>query len=207
MTVNENPSGRGFAAAILAGGRASRYGGVPKGLIEVEPGVSILERTIREIREAGASEIVIVANDPEPYERFGLQIVPDLRRGIGPLGGIEAALAHFGGKCEAVLFLPCDLPGMTSGVISSLLQAFEEMGAPVVFAETELFFEQPLCAVVHNGLYFDIVRLVDEGVRKVADAWMALGAVSVHFDDPWRFFNVNSPEDMQRWRERKQDCA
>jgi molybdopterin-guanine dinucleotide biosynthesis protein A len=199
MMVCANSTAGKFAAAILAGGKASRYGGAPKGLLEAAPGVSILEKTLREITAAGIKEIIILANEPGPYERFGLPIVPDIRPGIGPLGGIEAGLAHFAGRYDAVLFLPCDLPGITASEISALLSSFEA-GASVVFAETGHFFEQPLCAVVHNDLLGTISRLINEGWRKVSDVWRELGAAQVRFDDPTPFFNVNTPEDMVKWR-------
>ena len=35
---------------------------------------------------------------------------PLLRQGIGPLGGIEAALVRASGRGGATVFLPCDLP-------------------------------------------------------------------------------------------------
>jgi len=186
--------------AILAGGTASRYGGTAKGLLEVRPGRTIVEHLIEEMSAAGVAEVVIVANTPEPYERFGRKVVPDLRPGNGPLGGIETALMHYGDSRDAVLFCPCDLPGLTRREISRLLAAYRAKPGGVVVAETDDFFWHPLCSVVHNDLLPRVTEALDRGVRSVHELWRQLGAVPVHFDDETPFFNVNTPEDLARWR-------
>ena len=170
-------------------------------------GASILENTIREVTSSGVEEITIAANDPEPYKPYGLPVIPDLRPGIGPLGGIEAGLAHYARRYEAVLFLPCDLPGITSREISALISAFDNESGLIVFAQAGHFFDQPLCTIVPNALHQAISKAIDDGKRKVGDVWRELGAVVVHFDDPAPFFNVNTPEDMARWHASRKETS
>jgi len=105
-----------IAAAILAGGRASRWQGRPKGLATLPDGRPMLAHTIAALRAVGLDDIAVIANDPTLYLHLGPPVVPDLRPGNGPLGGIEAALAHFQGRARAVLILPCDLPSLTPAV-------------------------------------------------------------------------------------------
>lgn len=200
-SVPEAHSNAGIGSAVLSGGKASRYGGVAKGLIDVEPGLTILARTVQEIVCAGVPEVVILANDSEPYRSIGLPVAADLRHGVGPLAGIEAGLAYYEGRYRAVIFLPCDLPGITRKEIATLLSAFEAGGEEVVFAETGVFFEHPLCAVVHIGLREAISNAIDAGRTKVGELWHDFGGVAVHFEDPTPFSNVNTPEDMARWRQ------
>ena len=190
-----------IAAVVLAGGKGSRYGGVAKGLLEPSPGVCILEGTIAEIRSSGIERIAISANDADPYAAFGLTVIPDLRPGLGPIGGIEAGLAHFRSEeYGAVLFLPCDLPAITRQEISKLISKFSESGAHAVYAQDGSFFDHPLCAVVHIALLDDVTGLIDEGHRKIADAWARLGAAPVPFEDAAPFYNVNTPADFARWK-------
>ena len=190
------------AGAILAGGMASRYGGTAKGLLEARPGLTIIGALIDEMMGAGLSSVVISADDPEPYRRFGLDVVPDQRPGLGPLGGIQAALAHCDGRSDAVLFCPCDLPGMTRREISTLIEAHGDAPGGLVVAETRGFFWHPLCCVVHNALNCGISEAIDAGERGVGRLWHTLGATVVHFADESPFFNVNSPEDLAEWRSR-----
>ena len=191
---------RKTAAVILAGGGAHRYGGAPKGLIELSPSLTILARTVAEIRSSGVDDIAISANDGESYRAFGLPIIPDLRIGLGPIGGIEAGLAHFRLDHEAVLFLPCDLPAITCREISRLISEFHESGACVVYAEDAGFLSHPLCTVMRNDLRPEISRLIDEGRRKLTEIWEKLGGEPVMFEADRPFFNVNTPADLARWR-------
>lgn len=200
MRGSDLDSSMRIAAIVLAGGRGARYGGVAKGLLELSPGVSMLERTIAEILSSGVEDVAISANDPEPYWSFGLTAIPDLRPGLGPIGGIEAGLEHFRGEHEAVVFVPCDLPAITRQEISKLISKFNESGAQVVYAQDGLFVSQPLCAVVHSDLLAAIRGLVAEGHRKVADMWARLGGVAVQFEDAAPFYNVNTPADLARWK-------
>lgn len=198
--LDMNQSKVKVAAAILAGGGAARHSGLSKGLLEVAPGISIIDHEITQLTSAGLDEIIIVANDPEPYRHCGLQIIPDLQPGIGPLGGIEAALAHYGSCYDATLVLPCDLPGITTEEISRLQAAFINNSALVAVAVTDGFFWQPLCTIVHNASLPAVRRAIDAGQRRPLLVWRSLGALGVYFDDATPFFNVNSPQDLTRWR-------
>ena len=76
-------SAANVAAAILAGGSGSRMGaGVVKGLLPVG-GQRIIDRQLAVLRPL-FSEVLIAANDPEPWADLGLRVVPD-RIVSGPL--------------------------------------------------------------------------------------------------------------------------
>jgi molybdopterin-guanine dinucleotide biosynthesis protein A len=201
---NRTPTIRG---AILAGGRATRYGGAPKGLLEAAPGISIVERLVSELASAGVDDVLIVTNSLRDYRRLGLPLIPDIRPGLGPLAGIEAALAHYSDTCEAVLFLPCDLPAITARELRCLMDAFAASAAPVAVAVAEPFLWQPLCAVVHNALRETVSRALDEGRRSVRELWQEVGAIPVYFPDAAPFLNVNTAEDMAGWRALREETA
>ncbi len=193
-----------IAFALLAGGRASRYGGIPKGLLKRPDGATLVEHLLQVAAAAGLEQRILVANDAEPYKVFGCTIVGDLRPGCGPLGGIEAALAHFSREGGGVLFLPCDLPGMTASVPAALREAFASRGKGVAAARTDGFSWHPLCSVVHIHERRAVAEALDRGELGVGRLWDRLGAEAVDFPDPSPFFNVNSPEDMDAWRKRRE---
>jgi len=190
---------RRLLGAILAGGRASRYGGRPKGLLEIAPGLSIIENEVRQLRRAGLSEVVLVAGEKQPYSHLGLEVIPDLRADCGPLGGIEAALAWARGRFEATLFLPCDLPGITAKEIRRLRRAFGTGGVRVAVCTVGACGFEPLCTVVHNDLLPQITLALDRGERSPGRLWRALGALEVPCPDPAAFHNVNEPADLAAW--------
>jgi molybdopterin-guanine dinucleotide biosynthesis protein A len=194
-----------IAGAILAGGRASRMGGVPKGALENSRGVSIVGHLINEFRLAGILQIVILANDPHPYQKYGVEIIPDSRTGIGPIGGIEAGLRHLAGQCDGVMFVPCDMPNITAKELLTLKEAFIHSDAKIVSAETGPFFWHPLCAVVHNDMAPPIISAIDRGQRKIQELWRQLGADRVKFAEKAAFININSFLDVNRWRENRDE--
>lgn len=191
-------------AAILAGGNARRLGGVQKGLLAAAAGVTIIERLILLLRGSGLADIVIIANDAAPYAGCGCEILPDLRLGHGPLGGIEAALTRSSLVAEATLFLPCDLPAITAGEIGGLLAAFRQSAARIVYAQTGAF-SHPLCSVVHNGCLPQVSAAIECGERKVSRLWQQLGALGVPFANERAFFNVNTSSDLASWQGEKRE--
>src|SRR5512138_2692613 len=77
--------------ALVAGGRATRLAGVPKGLLRVE-GEPIAARTLRIFGGLFGARLV-VANDPAPYAALGAPVVGDRFPGKGAPAGVHAALA------------------------------------------------------------------------------------------------------------------
>jgi molybdenum cofactor guanylyltransferase len=184
-----------LAAAILAGGKAKRLGGIAKGAIDVG-GVSFAQRLIDQLAQVNVGDVRIVANDPSPYLGCGVEIIGDRRRGHGPLGGIEAALLELTGRADATVLVPCDTPGLTATELGRLIDAFAVADAPGVCARTGEFFWHPLCAVVHNDLAPQISAAIDAQTRSVQKLWRTLGVEPVDFDDDAPFVNINTPEDL-----------
>lgn len=197
--MESKPDNLAIAGAILAGGKASRLGGAPKGLPDFGREMSIIEHEIEKLNAAGISDLIIVSNDPQLCATLKREVIMDLRPGLGPLGGIEAALSFYSRRFHATLFLPCDLPYITAREITSLIRGFMETEANVVVAVSGEFNWEPLCAIVNNDLLPAISRAIDEGERKVREVWRDLGLALVHFPDPSPFFNLNTPGDLARW--------
>jgi len=197
---------RKLGAAILAGGAARRYGGEDKASLDCGDGRTIVRRLLDELAAAGLEEVVICADERRRYEALGAAVVADLRRGAGPLGGIEAALAHYHGRADGVVLLPCDLPAISAGEILALMDAFRAGRGRIVVARTSDSLRHPLCAVVPGGLLPEVTAALDAGELGVGELWRKLGAAEVPFEDEAPFFNVNAPGDMAAWRERNRPC-
>jgi len=196
------------AAAILTGGKASRYSSKEKGLIEFSPGISIVKHLVQEVRWAGIEEMVLCGGREESYRDLRLPAIPDRFAHKGPLAGIEAALDYFATSFDGVLFLPCDMPAVSSKEIYRLNEAFCcgcETKEEIVTAETGDFFWHPLCSVVHIGLLPEIRKALVEGRLSIGRLWKELDARPVHFDREERFININSPEDLSAFLKRKEN--
>lgn len=196
---------KGSAAAIIAGGCASRLGGMAK------PFVSIGSQTIAERQMAVLRPIfdrlLVVANDPAPWRAFGLEVFPDRQPGLGPMGGIEAALAAVvgAGGDRSVVCVAGDLPFLSA----PLLEALRD-GAPgaLALAPRRGRRIEPLCARYAAALLpmvsararageLALHRLLDEaGARWIEDT-----ALDELDPEGRSFFNVNGPEDLRRAEE------
>jgi molybdopterin-guanine dinucleotide biosynthesis protein A len=189
-----------LAASILAGGKATRLGGRPKGHIELPDGRTLIARLIGVVREVGIDEVVISANDSAPYQHLGLPVIADRRSDAGPLAGIEAALHYFAGMAEAVVVLSTDLSSLRAGHLSALLSAVPE-DLTVVCAciragehDKECRVE-PLVAVVSTALRDTLTEFLDQGGRRVRDFYAAHSPVIVPLPAS-ALTNINTPEDL-----------
>jgi len=191
-----------LGAAILAGGRARRYGGADKSALDCGDGRKILQKLLDELAGADLGDAIVCANDPGPFEGLHLPVVADLRPDCGPLGGIAAALTHFRGRTDGTVLLACDLPGISAVEIRALVQAFRSGRDRVVVAATGDSLWHPLCSVVHNDVLPEVLAAVEAEEFAVGRLWRRLRAGEVRFDDETPFFNINTPEDLATWRER-----
>ena len=73
-------------AAIVAGGRARRFGGQDKSRLLVE-GRSIIVRQL-EVLQQVAADVIVVGAPAERFADLGVRSVPDTLPGHGALGGI-----------------------------------------------------------------------------------------------------------------------
>lgn len=119
--------------AILVGGKSRRMG-TPKGLLPVAPeGAPIIEAQVREAHRAGLD--VVLVGDATPYAELlpGIPRVDDDPPGIGPLGGLRAALLHASGRGHAaVICLACDMPRVSQRVLERIARPSDTNHAAVV---------------------------------------------------------------------------
>jgi molybdopterin-guanine dinucleotide biosynthesis protein A len=114
---------------LFVGGRGTRMGGVPKGNLELAPGVRLIERLVGECRRALPEAPLVLVGAADAYADLGLSALHDEPPGIGPLGGLRALLRHAGANGHSgALALACDLPFLDAALIARL--ASEAPGAP-----------------------------------------------------------------------------
>ena len=188
-----------LAVAIVAGGTGRRMGGVHKALIEVD-GVAIIERQLAVLRQI-ASDIVVAANDSEPFAGLGVPVIPDRAEGAGPIAGILAALMW--SPAGRVLCVACDMPFLDPGVlrlIASRASADVDIAAPRIDSRP-----QPLCAVYSRRCAPVVSRRLGEVKLRVSDLLTESGVRVAWIDDAEIrtidprlscFINVNTPADL-----------
>lgn len=189
----------------MAGGRNLRYGGAHKALMEVG-GVPILER-VRAALAAVCDEIVIVANEREVYAPAGLPIRPDVRPGLGAVGGIlTAALwAREAGRPGAVV-VACDMPFVPAPLLAEIVRRAGGEGAADIVAPESGSRRglEPLCAFYGTGCAEAIESAIERKDLRVIGFWDELSVERIplehvqRFGEPGTIFmNVNTPEERE----------
>jgi len=115
-------------AGIFVGGQGRRMNGLVKGLLRAPSGEGLVQRWCR-LFETLEIDVVLVG-EGIAYAALGLEHIPDVPGGIGPLGGLVALLAHARGR--DVIAVACDMPFVSAPLIRKLAQ-FDSQG-PVVSA-------------------------------------------------------------------------
>lgn len=142
-------------AVVLAGGRATRLGGVSKPLVEVR-GRTMLEAALA--AAAGAQQIVVVGEVPVPEGI--LRTVEDPPHG-GPAAGLAAGLAALDAEAPWTLVLASDLPGAERAVPTLLSAAATEATADGVCFHDDQSHPQWMLAIYRTAALRLAVAAVD----------------------------------------------
>jgi FdhD protein len=183
-------------AAVLAGGQSSRMGR-EKALLpwRGRPLVAHVAGILRPL----FPHLCVVTAKAEVAAAAQLTSVADLYEKRGPLGGIHAALSHYGAPTFVVA---CDMPFVNCDLVRYLAENF--VGDAIVPLSEEGGFE-PLCAIyAPSCLPIFTAALTAEGKmpalrRLLSDLDTRFVPVEVvrRFDPTLHSFsNWNSPEDL-----------
>jgi molybdopterin-guanine dinucleotide biosynthesis protein A len=185
--------------AILAGGGATRFGGKPKGL-EVVGGERILDRLVRVMTAAFDGPPLLVANAPEaPEWRPDLRVVPDVRPGLGSLGGIYTAVVE---APAPVVCVAWDMPFVSEALLRRLAGGLLDHEAYLPQSDGRRGVE-PLCAAYGPACREAIAHSLDQGDlraiafhERISVGILPLSEVGRFGDPELLFFNVNSADDL-----------
>ena len=191
------------SAAILAGGRATRFGGRDKGALVVD-GRSIVDRQVAEL-SAVVDEIMIVgahygagADGARAFQASDrLRLVDDIVPGCGPLGGLHAALTEMRG--DRLLAVACDMPYVEAAFAEYLLSLAGD--AAVVVPQTDRGYH-PLCAVYTRACLDPVAARLAQRRLALRDLFadvptrIVTAAEMTRFGAPSRLLaNVNTPDE------------
>ena len=178
--------------------------GEDKALLEIA-GVSLLERTLALLATI-TPDVRIACGAAPRYTEFGRALVLDRTADLGPLGGLEAALAE--GGAEFVLATACDMPRLDARLFETLVQTARSEALDVCIVRSERGAE-PLCGVWRASMLAPVRAALEHGERRVIAAFdeaLADGTRPkvgfVELDDMERVRNLNTPADLAAERRR-----
>lgn len=183
-----------LSAIILSGGRATRMGGLDKGLVQLQnkPLVQhVIERLVPQV-----DEILINANrEIQQYSSFNLPVLQDDDPTyIGPLAGFSLGLAHC--KYDYLLTTPCDSPLLPNDLASRLMKSLINKSAEIAVAKSD-DDAHPVFALMNKSVLSSLLAYIRCGGRKVSAWQKSLNYIEVEFDDcSEAFINLNTFEEL-----------
>lgn len=202
--------GTGLSGAILAGGRATRLGGVAKGLLDVG-GRRMIDRVASALAPV-VDSIVLVANAPDAASWLPTaRVVADVLEGGGSAAGVHAALRATG---QPTIVVAWDLPFVTAALLRALAAAAgPECDAVVPAGRRPGEFEPlcawygPRCATAIEAEWETGDRSLHGLLRRVSTIVVPSDAVAAIGSAERLFFNVNSEVDLVEARRLAADDA
>lgn len=184
---------------ILAGGRATRMGGGDKGLLPLGAG-TILDEVIARLAPQVAGMSLNANGEAARFASLGLPVLADSIAGHpGPLAGVLAGLDWAAGQgAESIVTVAADTPFFPCDLVPRLQLAAEDMAHPLALAAT-LDGRQPTFGLWPVALRDDLRAALQEGLRKVVMWTDRHDGREAMFDEAGEpFFNVNTPEDLEK---------
>lgn len=189
-----------ISSAILAGGQSQRMG-FNKAFLEFG-GRPIIERVIEQVSLVG-KEIILVTNAPEEYAHLGYPMVADIFPGKGSLGGVHSGLKA--ARHQYTLIVACDMPFLNASLLRYmiLLSPGYDVVVPRLGKELEplhALYSKACLPAMETLLQQDDLRIVSF-YPQVRVRYVEQAEIEVLDPRHLSFFNVNSPDDLQRARE------
>lgn len=198
---------RAFGSAIvLAGGRSLRMGFAKENMAI---GGRRLLCCLTEQLSVIFEQVLVASSTLNEAEGCGCLVVPDDIPGLGPLGGLHAALRRASGEYAYVT--ACDMPEICTPYIrymADLIVSASEPPLAVVTAYRDHI--EPFNAFYSTALVEHIERCAQRGHRSISSLLSAVNVMVVpeaearRFSPDWgMFLNLNTPEDFYRYMKKK----
>ncbi len=191
------------AAVILAAGASTRFG-QPKQLLDWK-GVPLLAHVADVALAAGLAPVIAVLGCQAQAACAALGTRPveaamNWRWEEGLSTSVQVGLAALPPETDAAVFLQCDQPLITPGLLRALVARFEETDAPIV---RPVHAGQPGTPVLFARRLFPELAAVsgDEGGRSLISRY-AKGVATVEIADPDVLVDVDAPADYERLQRR-----
>ena len=176
--MGPGPSPASAVGVVLCGG-SSRRMGADKATLLLD-GTAMARRVADVLREFGAGTVLTVGGDGRALEGVGDRHVEDELPGEGPLGGVATAAAAAPGRDLVVV--ACDLPDLDPGLLRTLWAATgRQVAVPSVAGQVQW-----------------AVAMVPAPAAVLVAERFAAGERSLRAG----FGDVDTPDDVERWRRR-----
>lgn len=192
-----------ISIGIFVGGKSSRMGGKPKGLLPAPEGDgALVERLARVCEEAVPNCPIFLIGEAAPYRALSLPEIPDSPPLVGPMGGLHALLEQGQRDGQQVVAIACDLPFVSAERVRILCTDEPEAAVLAPFIDGVW---QPLFARYDARRVLPVVdRLLQQKRHSLRAIFDALGpevrALRVSKQQESELADWDTPADVERRR-------
>jgi molybdopterin-guanine dinucleotide biosynthesis protein A len=190
---------------VLVGGEARRADGQEKYFFTFD-GRTFIER-ITESLSCITDEIILVARDPAQCSRFlhlsNVRCITDIRKGIGPIGGLHAGARAAQG--DLIFVAACDMPCVNPAVVAHLFDRIGTYDAAIPCWNREMY--EPLHAVYRKSALLSYLECHESlslraMVRNLNALYVPVEELRTFDPSLATFSNINRPGDLKKFTDR-----
>ncbi len=179
--------------AILAGGQSSRMGR-DKSFVELM-GKPLIAHVIERVRQLSLP-MMIIANQPESYQAFGLPVFTDVLPNRSSLAGLYSAIYH--SPSDYTLCVACDMPFLNPALLTYMIGLSTGYDAIVPIIGDH---PQGLHAIYRKACLAPMLQHLEQNHLRIRDLYVLINTCRVdedtlrqHDSNLDSFINVNTPE-------------
>ena len=183
---------------VLAGGKSQRFG---EDKCQVKLGDKLLiDYILSEIIDE-FKEVLLISNNKIKYNNSNkISLVEDLKRGLGPLGGILTAMKWIKKNNRSYKWIstfPSDTPFFKKKILNNFLEEIKDYEGKLFFINSN-DTRHNIFGLWSIDLLESLEKDLDNGERKV-EMWankIGVKSINMKFENKDPFFNINTREDL-----------
>ena len=188
---------------VLAGGKSQRFG---EDKCQVKLGDKLLiDYILSEIIDE-FKEVLLISNNKIRYNNSNkISLVEDLKKGLGPLGGILTAMKWIKKNNRSYKWIstfPSDTPFFKKKILNNFLEEIKGYEGKLFFINSN-DTRHNIFGLWSIDLLESLEKDLDNGERKV-EMWankIGVKSINMKFENKDPFFNINTKEDLIKAKE------
>lgn len=183
-------------AVILVGGKNRRFQGKQKSLAKLK-GQPLIEHQLS-ILEDIFQNIFLVSNSKEEFSKYcHLNIIPDLFKNKGPLGGIHSGMVH--SESRYVFVFAGDMPFLNKDLIKKQIELVHGNSYDAIVPHTRKGIE-PLHGIYDTKTLKKIETILNKsGIYSVRELFDVIQTYYWNIPEQKAFVNINTQEELKHY--------
>ncbi|MFV0440551.1 MAG: molybdenum cofactor guanylyltransferase [Lachnospirales bacterium] len=166
-----------LVGVIILGGKNTRMGGEKKAFLKYKD-KCFYEHILNSMRKV--DKIYLSVEDKSLYENLDYELIEDIHKEIGPIGGLYSIFKNC--KEDAFLVLPSDVPLINDIVVNELIETYKKSNKPVVLIDNK-DYPNPLIAIYTRDCMEVVEKMIENKNYKMKNILSSIDYDTVKYKD------------------------